>query len=311
MHQGSRCLAVCLNPVMQRTLRFTRWRENEVNRTSRSYIHASGKGVNVARVFTQLGGDALHLTHAGGQMRERFLELLQEDNVPVRWVDSGSEIRTCTTVLSDENRSSTELVEEAEAVSAGTEDKIRELFTELIGQCGVLTISGTKSPGYSDGLFAWMTKTAADAGKTVILDIRGKDLELSLNAKPLIIKPNFTEFCATFLPQELALSDTGEHAHSPELLKKAQAVMEELFRSRGIITVLTRGSRGVLAFDGKAFHELPAREIRPLNTIGCGDAFTAGLAFVYSRGGTFAEALEQGTSCAAANATLVKPGAIR
>ncbi len=310
MRDAGRCLTVCLNPVMQRTLYFSRWRENEVNRTSRSYIHASGKGVNVARVFTQLGGAAVHLTHAGGRQRDRFLELLADDGVNIRWVDSGSEIRTCTTVLSDENNSATELVEESEAVNCGTEKLIRELFEELISRHEVLTISGTKSPGYSDSLFAWMTERASRAGKAVILDIRGRDLELALNAEPALIKPNFTEFCTTFLPEAVSSTDSGEHEHAPALLKKAGEIMQKLYSRHGIKTMLTRGSMGVFAYDGDTFYNVPAHKLNPVNTIGCGDAFTAGVAFALSRESSFTEAMEQGTVCAAANAMLIKPGAI-
>jgi tagatose 6-phosphate kinase len=300
-------LAVCLNPVMQRTLRFESWEENEVNRCSDYYLHASGKGVNVARVLTQLGERTLHLTHAGGRDRDLFLKMCRADGLELITEDSRSEIRTCTTVLNSRRGTSTELIEEARAVDASVEKGIRSRFAALLAEVGVLILSGTKAPGYSDSLYPWMVKEAAGRGITVILDLKGEDLVRSLQFRPRVIKPNLSEFCATFLP-ELSV---GEHDESPEILDAVRKKARTLGREYGVTTVLTRGSRGVFAWDGRKELECPARRLTPVNTIGCGDAFTAGLAHSLSRGAGIARALEKGTDCAAANAALLKPGVIR
>ena len=83
-------LAVCLNPVIQKTLVFTSLAKGEVNRTSEYRVDASGKGINVARVLGQLGRPAIHLSQLGGPTRDWFLALCAADSLNARWVDSGS-----------------------------------------------------------------------------------------------------------------------------------------------------------------------------------------------------------------------------
>jgi 1-phosphofructokinase family hexose kinase len=292
---------------MQRTLRFDSFTENEVNRCSEYYLHASGKGVNVARVLTQLGDRAVHLTHAGGRDRDLFLRMCADDGLEVQSEESLSEIRTCTTILNSSRGTSTELIEEARPVAAVTEEGIRRRFTALLQDVGVLILSGTKAPGYSGSLYPWMVQEASGRGITVVLDLKGDDLTRSLEFRPRVIKPNLSEFCGTFLP-ELSV---GEHEESPGILDAVRKKARTLSREYGVCTVLTRGSRGVLAWDGEKELESPARRVTLVNTIGCGDAFTAGLAHTLALGGRLDAALEKGTDCAAANAALLKPGVIR
>ena len=128
-------LTVCLNPVMQRTMMFPVLRENEVNRTSRYYTHASGKGVNVTRVLTQLGAGAVHLTHAGGRDRDRFIEFMQRRTVlPYAGLTLD---RRSVPVLPYSPRLPTpprNWWKKPKSVLPGTEDAVRSLFAELIAE---------------------------------------------------------------------------------------------------------------------------------------------------------------------------------
>lgn len=47
------------------------------------------------------------------------------------------------------------------------------------------------------------------------------------------------------------------------------------------ISVATRGERGALAYDGVRFHEHRPAALRPLDTLGAGDAFAAGFIMTY------------------------------
>jgi len=67
-----RFLVVCLNPTIQKTLVFKSLKLDAVNRAAEVRTDASGKGVNVARVLTQCGYPATHLTHAGGPNKDWF-----------------------------------------------------------------------------------------------------------------------------------------------------------------------------------------------------------------------------------------------
>jgi len=197
-------LTVCLNPTLQKTLRFSSIFPGTVNRTGSHRLDASGKGINVTRVLTQLGKKAVHLTQLGGVMRPLFLSLCGQDDCSVQWVESGSQIRFCYTLLSDTDGAVTELVEESEAVNAGTEERLLEKFDEILARdtdLKWLIISGTKAAGFSGMVIPAMTQRAKEKGLKVILDIKGKDLSGSLKYEPDIVKPNLFEFAADFAPE--------------------------------------------------------------------------------------------------------------
>jgi sugar/nucleoside kinase (ribokinase family) len=75
--------------------------------------------------------------------------------------------------------------------------------------------------------------------------------------------------------------------------------------------ILTNGSRKILAADRDQFFEVEFEAVKAVNSIGCGDAFTAGLAAALEAGANFYEAIGEGVRCGAKNAALIRPGVIR
>ncbi len=299
-------LAVGLNPVMQKTLILEHLWENEVNRSSRYYFTVAGKGANTARVLTQLGVPALHLTHAGGSHEKMFKDMLLEDHVNLYCVSSGSEIRLCYTLLNKERHTVTEIVEEAQPVESDTHHRMRSKYLELLSKADIIIISGTKAAGYPEDIIPWMVEQGEKTGKRVILDICGEDLLRSLPYHPYIIKPNMKEFLETLFPNERF----REHGSEESVLEEVRDKMISLHREQGIITVLTRGIKPVLSCNGNEVLEHPVIPVKPVNTIGSGDSFTAGLAYGVSRGISLSEAVSIGLECGRKNALNIKPGTI-
>ncbi|MFQ3620721.1 MAG: PfkB family carbohydrate kinase [Spirochaetales bacterium] len=269
-------LVVCLNPTLQKTLHFAKFIEGEVNRSKTYYLDASGKGVNVSRVLQQLEVPCLHLTHAGGQFRDLFLKKAAEDGVEIVAPDSHSEVRFCTTVLNQERKTTTELVEEPYPVRPETDSEIRQHFTHLLSTCETVIISGTRSPGYTASLYADMVKEAKEQGKWVILDIRGQDLLSTLLPRPHVLKINLKEFVETFLN----LKDIQENMQDPSLLPKVEEQFSNIWEQWGVYPLVTNGKEDTLYYKEGKLHRLavpkPLDPASILNTIGCGDAFTAG-----------------------------------
>jgi fructose-1-phosphate kinase PfkB-like protein len=278
--------------------------EGAVNRSAVHMLDAGGKGIDVARVLVQLGERVVHLTQAGGRNRELFLKLAASDGIQVRWIDSCSEIRFCYTLLSKEKHTTTEIVEEAEGVAAGTNELIYASYISLLDDAHTVIISGTKAPGFSDSLYPAMVAEAKRRDRLVVLDIRGKDLGESLVAKPDVIKPNYDEFVGTFFNTDSVASPA---AISEERVK---AKMKEIYDLWGTSSVITRGEDPFYFADrGKVVTALP-KKIVPLNTTGSGDSFCAGFAKAYSESGDMNLAVEKGIDCATRNALRVRPGVI-
>jgi tagatose 6-phosphate kinase len=300
-------LVVCLNPTIQKTIILRELKENEVNRSSDYRTDAAGKGVNTTRILQQLGANVVHLTQSGSR-GDFLLELINSDNLNLITANNNSYIRTCTTLINKHNSSVTEIVEESPAVNDETEKEIMELYNNLLKQTNNIIIAGSKAAGFGDTIFPEMVNLAKQAGKKVLIDYRGKDLLNSLPFKPDIIKINFPEFVSTFFPE----FSIGEHEENSELKAMVIEKIKDLFRTYDSNTILTRGSMPVIYIDNEAkIKEKKIPQVNIVNTIGSGDAFTAGLAFKLNERLNMKEAVCFAIECGSKNATLIKPGVIR
>ncbi len=265
-------LTIGLAPTFQKVLVFPCLKENEVNRCSSHTCTASGKAVNVTRVLTRLGRRAVNITQLGGPRVREFLALAEEEGIEIRYFLSSAPIRTCTTLINEENGTSTELVEEASPVENEASEKLFSLFEEEIGKHSALVISGTKAEGYSPGLVPSFVKRSSEEGKLVVLDIKGKDLVESLRYRPSVIKPNLPEFCSTFSIARGVLEEDENETLRDEVEKK----MRELHEKYGVMTVISRGKYPAWVFDGIDFSAIENTLSLPVvNTTGCGDTLTA------------------------------------
>ena len=303
MLNSPRFLVVCLNPTFQRTITLERLECGEVNRGTATRLDASGKGVNTARVLRQLGASVRHLTHLGPE-GNRLLDLCRGDGLDICWEASDSEIRTCTTLLHGDTGETTEIIEPSGAVNGDTAERIQRAFARELGDADRLIIAGTRTPGYPEGLYVDFVRAAADAGVGVLADFHGDELRRSMGEGLAAVKINLVEFTRTFLPGVDA--SEGEDA---EAVKGVKSKMREL-SSGGCDIVVTRGGREVLfSRGGEAGVYAPPR-VRAVNTIGSGDAFSAGFAFALAKGADIAAAVAEGARCGGMNAALLRPGSI-
>jgi fructose-1-phosphate kinase PfkB-like protein len=305
---ATRFLVVCLNPVIQNTLVFGHLATGEVNRTGEHRADASGKGINVARVLGQTGREAIQLTQLGGPTRDWFLSMCEADGLGVRWVESNSEIRFCTTVIDRSNGSTTELVEEARPVGPGTAERALAEYERDLCECGAVIISGTKAAGFPADTLPVMARLAAEAGKRLYLDIKGTDLLACLPYCPVTVKPNLEELLQTRSPSEG--TDLRSGVDEESLRKFVEAAGREYAEKFGTRLIVTRGSRPTWYWDSGKLNECPTRRIDALNPIGSGDSFTAGLASSLEDGASLAEAVAEGSRLGALNAEHIKPGSI-
>jgi 1-phosphofructokinase/tagatose 6-phosphate kinase len=297
-----------MNPTLQKVLCFSNLITDKVNRTSRYRFDTAGKGLNVCRVLSQLGKPALHLTHLGGDLRPLFLALAGREGMTIHWVESGSPIRFCYTLINDRDGSVTELIEDARPVEEGTEERIRAAYETLLPERHTVVIAGTRAPGFSDDLVPSMVRRAREEGRRVVLDLRGTDLINSLPYEPDVIKPNLLEFAATFAPDLIRGTEIADDEKTASRIRELCRSLCAQYRC-GI--VLTRGSKPVWYAQGDDFAEFPLEAVKPVNTTGSGDAFTAGLAAALGEGASLAAAVAGGVRCGSLNAGFLQVGTIR
>jgi len=277
---------------------------HQVNRSHEYYLDIAGKGINVSRDLAELHASVIHLTHLGGDFKRIFLKQAKKLGFSLVYVDSQTEIRFCYTLIELKNNNTTEIVEQGEAVDCYVEKIIIKVFNKYLPRCQAIIISGSKAPGFSDQIFPFMVDRAKALNKIMILDYRGKDLLNSIQYNPHVIKPNLSEFIYTFFP------GMDEHQRDKSLIKQIKQKIKELYQKYNITTILTDGANPIIYNHGSSIYTHKPQTITPINTMGCGDAFTAGFAHEYLNSSEITQAVKCGEECAQRNAMKIRPGAI-
>lgn len=280
-------LVAGMSPVWQQLLLLDQLDPGSVNRAERSLWYASGKVLNVAVALRQLHVDCRCLTVVGGSTGAAIEDdIALSEYAGFRWVHVDQPTRVCVTVVEQTSGRVTELVPPTPPVNADTLVKFREAFADECATASTLVWTGSLprdlSPAYVRSLLDGVSESTR-----LILDIRGADLAECLSRRPYIVKPNRTELEATF---GMPLRDEAS----------LRAAMAEL-RQRGAENVIvTDGAEAVWVDGPEGTHRLETLSVPVINPIGCGDAFTAGLAMALDRGDPLLGAVEWGMATAAA-----------
>ncbi len=295
--------AVCLSATIQKTITFKTFSTNEVNRSEKYILNASGKAVNSARVLNQLEkGCCTVICPAGEENKDRFFTLAKQERFPIITVMIPGSTRECWTILDKNQHETTELVISEPVRHTDMSKKTDELMqkiSESLATSDALLIAGSRPEIWPEDLSAKICRLGFNMKKIVMVDFWGKDLQRTLEmCTPSIIKINEEEFCGTF------------HYPFPQNEENLQNFICEESRKLKNSIIVTRGGKCTLAArNGNAFKE-NVQKVNIVNTTGCGDSFSAGFLYEYLTSGDMQKSLALGTSCAAKNAEKELPGTI-
>jgi tagatose 6-phosphate kinase len=292
-------LCIGTTPTVQRTMVFDRFETDEVNRAAEVYEYASGKAVNVGRVLGALGARAMVVGFAGGT-RGRFLaEDLEAAGVQTQFATVEAQTRLCTTILDRSAGATTELVEEAGAVTDAQCAHLEEIIDLWLGAANdaasdVMVFSGTLAPGVpADFISRWISR-----GPRVIVDAKGEPLRLAIErGGECVVKVNRQE-----LAQTIGADLHGER----EVVEAAKRTCP-----RDGWVIVTMGRDGLIGYDGSDVWRVRGPELKAVNPIGSGDAVAAGVAAGISWGLPFGQVLRLGAACGMANALTLLAGQVR
>lgn len=279
-------------PCVQRIIEFDHFETEKVNRATSVTIGIGGKGANTARMVTQLGGKPELIGFSGGANGRLLEEMLGKEGVAFRHVEVEGETRICQTLLTAGHSEGTELVEEMPPISPSEWEQMLVLFKSLQLTDSFVTISGKLPAGAPVDAYAQIAKLAREQGVHVILDAPGEPLLMALEHKPFIVKINEVELLQT--------------CGGTDLMKACRELIQ-----RGAQSVLiTRGRQSAFFLDEVQALEIFPPEIDMVNSVGSGDAVTAGLAMELSRGKDVSEGITTGMACGAANALTLLSGVL-
>lgn len=280
---------VTLNPALDKTVEIPSLTVDAVNRITSMRTDPGGKGINVSKVISKLGGKSIAAGILGGDTGRAILSALEGMGLTTCFHFVEGETRTNMKIIDPEAHTNTDINEPGVTVS---EEILGELLTELLRKVtekDIVVISGSMPKGSPQDTYYTWTKAFRKKGAKVILDADGELLKAGLKASPYLIKPNNHELSAL----------TGKMLETPkELEETARSLMKEYGIEK---TVVSMGSAGALYLTADETIYAEGLKVPVGSTVGAGDSVVAALAVAEESGMSLEETVCLSTATGAAN----------
>ena len=290
----SRLVAVCVSPAIDRNYVLDRLVPGTLHRASNPVVTAGGKGVNVARVLSQMGEKPLLLGFAAGETGRFLHREMQKVGVRTHLTGVSGETRFTLNLLDRSSGRETEITEAGPSVGEDSLHQFLFHYEDTVEANDTVVLSGGLPLGAPTDLYARLIRIAHAKGARCVLDTSGEPLQLALLENPDLVKPNRNELSVLCGRPVRTRKDAIEAVHK-----------------LGIpLAVVSLGGQGALLVTPDAAWHAPALPVGVVNTVGSGDSLTAGLALAMSRKASWKKAIALGMACAASNATREAVGVI-
>ena len=207
----------------------------------------------------------------GGHAGNYIEDALKPFGIKSEFYHLEEESRSCINIWDEVNHVQTEFLEPGFTVSEEEFKGFEKHFTELVKKADVVAMSGSVPKGLDGTAYQRLVRICKEAGKKVILDTSGKLLEMGIEAKPTMIKPNIDEIRML----------TGKRLRQlPGYGRRGKTDSCRWSRDRSSVTRWRRSF--VVCDDGIFRARVP--KIDAVNTVGCGDSMIAGFALGLSEG---------------------------
>ncbi|HAV86513.1 1-phosphofructokinase family hexose kinase [Stutzerimonas balearica] len=291
----TRIATLTLNPAMDLAVRTPRVVATEKLRCSAPRHDPGGGGINVARVVSTLGGDALAVYPAGGpfgEMLRRALDAIGLAHLPV--------------VISGDTRESFTVDEQASGlqyrfVLPGPRLSEQERLGCLAALRGLhpapayLVVSGSFTPGIEPSFFDELLALAGQVGARLVVDLSGEPLAYAARrGGAYLIKPSLNELASLI-------------GRMPESEREQEGALRELTAAGAAeVIVLSLGAAGALYASGDRLERIAAPSVPMVSAVGAGDSMLGAVVLALAQGRELGDAVRYGVAAGAA--TVMRPG---
>lgn len=266
-NKTSKVVTITLNPALDLTGSVNELNVGSVSLVQQSNLHAAGKGVNVAKVLSDLGADVTVTGFLGKDNPELFHQLFNDIGVKNEFVEVQGATRI-NVKLVEANGNVSDINFPGVQVTADEIARFEETLFRLAKTHDYFVLAGSLPGGVTAEQCAAWIKALHQQGKKVLFDSSKAALKSGIEAHPWLIKPNDEE-----------LGDfVGEHLETPEQCQAAAQTLSD----KGIENiVVSMGADGVMWLNqGKWLRAQPPR-MNVVSTVGAGDTLVAGLCWGY------------------------------
>lgn len=231
-----------------------------------SYFFApGGKGANGAIAAARLGADVVFCTCVGKDAYgKQLFDTYAKEGIDGRFIFFDSDAKTGLAQIFRTDDGENRITVFPGANRSLRAENVEEAFTcypdAVLMQCEI-----------EPEVVAYAARTASDEGIPLFFDLAPmrRDFDPSIIPACEILSPNESE--AEFY--------TGIHLSDEESCLRAAMKLYAMVPCKYV--VIKRGSLGCYIYDGTYREIIPALKVRPVDTTGAGDAFTAALTVRY------------------------------
>lgn len=258
-------LTVTLNAAIDKRYVVEGVLNGEVHRVKECTCVPGGKGINVSKTAVLAGTQVLATGFVGGHTGKWIEESLEEYGVKQAFYHVKEESRTCINLWDETAHTQTEFLEPGFHVEKEDLEGFFLLYESLLPKVKVVVLSGSLPQGVDSSCYQRLIERGKRLGKKVILDTSGRLLEDGVQWKPSLIKPNEDEIATL----------TGRDCRKLEEVAEAARSLQQ----SGIeVVVVSLGKKGAIVAAKEGVFRVSVPKVDAVNTVGCGDTMTAGLA---------------------------------
>lgn len=263
-------VTVTMNPAIDKTVDIEHLEQGGLNRITHVEIDAGGKGINVSKTISQIGGKSIATGFIAGNSGQIIEKVMNDLGIETDFITISGETRTNTKVF----EKSGELTELNEPGPVVEEKDVEVLFKKLESYAGedtLFVLAGSIPRGVEKDIYGRIIEFVHSKGSKVLLDADGELFTKALEAGPDIIKPNRVEL------EQYAGMDY--FASEQELIDIAKKMMD-----KGIETVaVSMGKSGAIFLKENYKVKCPGLKVKAHSTVGAGDAMVAALSYSWEQ----------------------------
>lgn len=289
---------LCPNPAIDKLYVIDGFAAGEDYPGQRPSVRFGGKGVNVARVLSQLGANVCLYAFVGEESETGFRREM-ERRCSCVFVTVPGACRTTVNIIDRENARETVITEAGPAVTQAHVDALLDALKRNLRPGDIAACSGSIIAGAPEDLYSRVSRLAKEADARCALDCNAKALPASLaGAAYALGKPNERELCA-LLGQERTQEPEKVAEYARRLMPPYDALL------------VSMGAQGGVWVGRDAAYLARVPKLSVVSTVGSGDASLAGALYAMEQGLAADDALRLAMACGAANAALGEVGSVR
>lgn len=281
---------VTLNPAIDQTIIVDKVVLGTVHKVRIRRMDVGGKGINVSKVISLLGGDSVAIGYLGRENKRFFEDFFEEYGINHDFVLVDGSTRTNTKIIDLSEHQTTEFNEIGFAIFKNDVEELKTKIRNYQGSSKYVVFSGSMGQGNYKGLFGEYLSQINDHNK-IVIDATGDMLLEGVKHSPFLIKPNVDELKSTF----------GLESTSIDGLIKEAIIIKQKFGIRWIL--LSMGSEGAALISDDMVLRANAVKVEVKSAVGAGDSMLGGFIYAFDKFGDAKKAFKYAMACGAAAVT--------